>query len=59
LAFSLMVAVRVRGAVRKRTSRIMNEEERNGRSLQNSSAKAVPSFSSTPRSTIRWPTKII
>jgi tight adherence protein C len=41
LAFSLMVAVRVRGAVRKRTSRIMNEEERNGRSLQNSSAKAV------------------
>jgi tight adherence protein C len=41
LAFSLMVAVRVRGAVRKRTSRIMNAEERHGRSLQNSSAKAV------------------
>ena len=43
LAFSLMVAVRVRGAVKKRTSRIMNDEERNthGRSLQNSSAKAV------------------
>src|SRR5258707_2092455 len=41
LAFSLMVAVRVRGAVRKRTSRIMNAEERPGRSLQNSSAKAV------------------
>ncbi|MGB6349215.1 MAG: type II secretion system F family protein, partial [Pseudolabrys sp.] len=41
LAFSLMVAVRVRGAVRKRTSRIMNDEERHGRSLQNSSAKAV------------------
>lgn len=41
LAFSLMVAMRVRGAVRKRTSRIMNAEERHGRSLQNSSAKAV------------------
>jgi tight adherence protein C len=41
LAFSLMVAVRVRGAVKKRTSRIMNDEERHGRSLQNSSAKAV------------------
>jgi tight adherence protein C len=43
LAFSVMAAVRVRGAVKKRTSRIMNDEERRGssRSLQNSSAKTV------------------
>src|SRR5215471_14389575 len=43
LAFSLMAAVRVRGAVKKRTSRIMNDAERSGsaRSLQNSSAKTV------------------
>jgi len=42
LAFSLMAAVRVRGAVKKRTSRIMNDQERSGsRSLQDSSAKTV------------------
>ncbi len=44
LAFSVMAAVRVRGAVKKRTARIMNEDERkatHGRSLQYSSAKAV------------------
>src|SRR6185295_3277134 len=43
LAFSLMAAVRVRGAVKKRTSRIMNDDERrgHGRSLQDSSAKAL------------------
>ena len=43
LAFSLMAAVRVRGAVKKRTSRIMDDQERRGssRSLQNSSAKTV------------------
>jgi tight adherence protein C len=43
LAFSLMAAVRVRGAVKKRTSRIMNDDERKGRgrSLQDSSAKAL------------------
>jgi len=43
LAFSVMAAVRVRGAVKKRTSRIMNEDERKGhkRSLQYSSAKAL------------------
>jgi tight adherence protein C len=44
LAFSVMAAVRVRGAVKKRTARIMNEDERKatqGRSLQYSSAKAV------------------
>jgi len=43
LAFSLMAAVRVRGAVKKRTSRIMNDEERahHGRSLQYSSARAM------------------
>ena len=43
LAFSLMAAVRVRGAVKKRTARIMNDEERrgHGRSLQYSSAKAL------------------
>ncbi|HEX3162422.1 MAG TPA: type II secretion system F family protein [Pseudolabrys sp.] len=44
LAFSLMAAVRVRGAVKKRTSRIMDDSpERRGssRSLQNSSAKTV------------------
>jgi tight adherence protein C len=42
LAFSLMAAVRVRGAVKRRTSRIMNDQERSGsRSLQNSSAKTV------------------
>lgn len=44
LAFSLMVAVRVRGAVKKRTARIMDDEERkknHGRSLQYSSARAL------------------
>ena len=43
LAFSLMAAVRVRGAVKRRTSRIMNDDERrgHGRSLQDSSAKAL------------------
>src|SRR5262245_20618634 len=43
LAFSVMAAVRVRGAVKKRTARIMNDEERrgHGRSLQYSSAKAL------------------
>jgi tight adherence protein C len=43
LAFSLMAAVRVRGAVKKRTARIVNDEERrgHGRSLQYSSAKAL------------------
>ena len=43
LAFSLMAAVRVRGAVKKRTARILDEEERGGhaRSLQDSSAKAL------------------
>src|SRR4029079_3771730 len=43
LVFSLMAAVRVRGAVKKRTSRIMNDDERrgHGRSLQDSSAKAL------------------
>jgi tight adherence protein C len=43
LAFSLMAAMRVRGAVKKRTARIVNDEERrgHGRSLQYSSAKAL------------------
>jgi tight adherence protein C len=41
LAFSLMVVVRVRGAVKKRTSRIMSDERSNGRSLQHSSQKTV------------------
>ena len=43
LAFSLMAVVRVRGAVKKRTSRIMNDDERKGhaRSLRDSSAKAL------------------
>jgi len=43
LAFSLMAAARVRGAVKKRTARIVNDEERrgHGRSLQYSSAKAL------------------
>ena len=43
LAFSVMAAVRVRGAVKKRTSRIMDDDERRGhaRSLQDSSAKAL------------------
>ncbi|MGC2113788.1 MAG: hypothetical protein WA656_04620, partial [Pseudolabrys sp.] len=43
LAFSVMAAVRVRGAVKKRTARIMNDEERanHGRSLQYSSARAL------------------
>src|SRR5262245_65860960 len=38
-----MAAVRVRGAVKKRTARIMNDEDRrgHGRSLQYSSAKAL------------------
>jgi tight adherence protein C len=43
LAFSTMAAVRVRGAVKKRTSRIMDEDERKttGRSLHYSSLRAV------------------
>jgi tight adherence protein C len=43
LAFSVMAAARVRGAVKKRTSRILSEQERasQGRSLQDSSAKAL------------------
>src|SRR5215471_3812802 len=43
LAFSLMATVRVRGAVKKRTARMMSDEERasHGRSLQDSSAKAL------------------
>jgi tight adherence protein C len=42
LAFSFMATVRVRGAVKKRTSRIMDDDKRNhGRSLQHSSAKAL------------------
>jgi tight adherence protein C len=44
LAFSLMAAVRVRGAVKKRTARLMDDEERkanHGRSLQYSSAMAL------------------
>jgi tight adherence protein C len=43
LAFSTMAAVRVRGAVKKRTSRILDEGRRtgHGRSLQDSSLKAV------------------
>jgi tight adherence protein C len=43
LAFSVMAAVRVRSAVKKRTSRILSEQERasQGRSLQDSSAKAL------------------
>jgi tight adherence protein C len=43
LAFSVMAALRVRSAVKKRTSRILSEQERasQGRSLQDSSAKAL------------------
>src|SRR5262249_29537514 len=43
LAFSLMAVVRVRGAVKKRTARIMSDDERatHGRALQYSSAKAL------------------
>jgi tight adherence protein C len=43
LAFAFMSVVRVRGAVKKRTARIMSEEERagHGRALQDSSAKAL------------------
>ena len=43
LAFSVMAALRVRGAVKKRTSRILSDQERasQGRSLQDSSAKAL------------------
>src|SRR3974390_1006234 len=43
LAFSVMAAVRVRGAVKKRTSRIMDDEQRRGgaRALQHSSRKTV------------------
>src|SRR5262249_17127959 len=41
LAFSVMAAMRVRGAVKKRTSRIMDGNERHARSLQHSSAKAL------------------
>src|SRR5262245_54412391 len=50
LAFSVMAAVRVRGAVKKRTARIMNDEERrgHGRSLQYSSAKALTELMESP-----------
>src|SRR5262249_27344171 len=43
LAFSLMAVVRVRGAVKKRTARIMRDDERasHGPALQDSSAKAL------------------
>lgn len=42
LAFSLMAAVRVRGAVKKRASRIMDDDRRKpARSLRHSSLKAV------------------
>lgn len=43
LAFSVMALVRVRGAVKKRTSRIMDDEQRRGgaRALQHSSRKTV------------------
>ena len=44
LAFSVMAAVRVRSSVKRRTSRIMNEEERqasHARSLQHSSRQTV------------------
>lgn len=42
LAFSLMAAVRVRGAVKRRASRIVDEDKRRpGRSLRHSSLKAV------------------
>jgi tight adherence protein C len=41
LAFSLMVVVRVRGAVKRRTSRIMADDHKSGRSLQHSSQKTV------------------
>jgi tight adherence protein C len=43
LAFSVMAALRVRSAVKKRTSRILSDQERTsqGRSLQDSSAKAL------------------
>ncbi|HKS84388.1 MAG TPA: type II secretion system F family protein [Pseudolabrys sp.] len=44
LAFSVMAALRVRGSVKRRTARIMNEEERqasHSRSLQHSSRKTV------------------
>ena len=41
LAFSLMVVVRVRGAVKRRTSRIMADDHKNGRALQYSSQKTV------------------
>jgi len=43
LAFSVMASLRLRSAVKKRTSRILSEQERasQGRSLQDSSAKAL------------------
>src|SRR5689334_22872926 len=42
LAFSVMAVVRVRGAVKKRTTRILDEGERkSSRSLRHSSLKAV------------------
>ena len=41
LAFSLMAVVRVRGAVKRRTSRIMADDHKSGRSLQYSSQKTV------------------
>ena len=41
LAFSLMAVVRVRGAVKKRTSRIMADDHNSGRALQHSSQKTI------------------
>src|SRR5689334_24006752 len=44
LAFSVMAAVRVRGSVKRRTDRILTDEERKAsraRSLQHSSQKTV------------------
>ena len=44
LAFSVMAALRVRGSVKKRTARIMNDDERkanHSRSLQHSSQRTV------------------
>ena len=52
LAFSVMAAIRVRGSVKRRTSRILTDEERkanHARSLQHSSQKTV----GRPVSTIR------
>ena len=47
LAFSVMAAIRVRGSVKRRTERILTDEERkanHSRSLQHSSQKTVASL---------------